>query len=456
MRIKVVQQLTQPLVVDNPPKGYAKIHVPVIKRVTAWFGLAGLPRDAAFCASICSPVYPVLQQRGNSRNENWGVMMRVMVLGGDGYLGWPTAMDFAAAGHEVVVVDNYLRRLIARGTRSEPLVDAPNLEERCEIFSSVSGRQIAARIGDCSDMMFFDGVFAEFLPDCVIHYAEQPSAPYSMRGFHEAQLTFRNNLSVTFNLIWAILRQKLDCHIVKLGTMGEYGTPNIDIEEGWIEIEHQGRRDKFLFPRQAGSLYHTTKVLDTDLLWFYVRTCGLHVTDLMQGPVYGLSTRECDGHPQLMPNFHYDDIFGTVVNRFLVQAVADVPLTVYGKGGQTRGYLNLKDTLQCVRLAAEHPAAAGELRVFNQFTEQFTVNELAERVRRAAAQLGFAVEIKPIQNPRKEREEHYYNAKHSGLLELGLQPHLMSDDVLTAMLEAIIPHKGNIDVQKIMPRVRWS
>ncbi len=382
--------------------------------------------------------------------------MRVMILGGDGYLGWPTAMHFAAAGHQVIVVDNYLRRTIARSTSSEPLFDAPNLDARADAFAAATGGQIEVAIGDCSEMTFFEPLFARIVPDIVVHYAEQPSAPYSMRGFHEAQLTLRNNLGVTFNLIWVVLRHKPDCHIVKLGTMGEYGTPNIDIEEGWIDIEHNGRSDKFLFPRQAGSLYHTTKVLDTDLLWFYVRTHGLRVTDLMQGPVYGLMTGECEGNLRLLPNFHYDDIFGTVVNRFLVQAVAGVPLTVYGKGGQTRGYLNLKDTLQCVRLAAEKPAAPGELRVFNQFTEQFTVTELAEHVKRVGTAMGLPVEIKSIPNPRKEREEHYYNAKHSGLLELGLQPHLMTDDVLAEMLRTIIPYKANIDDKKIMPRVRWS
>ncbi len=382
--------------------------------------------------------------------------MRIMILGGDGYLGWPTAMDFAAKGHEVIVVDNYLRRMIARSTCSEPLIDSPNLDDRARRFEQVAGKRIEVAVGDCADMMFLDETFAKFMPDCVIHYAEQPSAPYSMRGFQEANLTMRNNLGVTFNVIWAVLRHKPDCHIVKLGTMGEYGTPNIDIEEGWLEIDHNGRKDKFLFPRQAGSLYHTTKVLDTDLLWFYVRTYGLRVTDLMQGPVYGLSTDEADADDQLLPNFHYDDIFGTVVNRFLVQAVAGVPLTVYGKGGQTRGYLNLRDTLQCVHLASENPAGKGELRIFNQFTEQFTVNELAERVKRVGDHMGLNVEIKPIPNPRKELEEHYYNAKHSGLIELGLKPHLMTDDVLAAMLDKVLTYKDRIDPGKIMPRVRWS
>lgn len=293
-------------------------------------------------------------------------------------------------------------------------------------------------------------------PDTIIHYAEQPSAPYSMRGFREARETFQNNLDVTFNCIWAVKDIVPDCHIVKLGTMGEYGTPNIDIEEGWLDIEHKGRTDKFLFPRAAGSLYHTTKVLDTDLLWFYVRTHGLRVTDLMQGPVYGISTDEADLDPRLSPSFHYDDIFGTVVNRFLVQAVAGVPLTVYGGGGQTRGYLNLRDTLQCVRLAADIPAQKGELRIFNQLTETFTVNELAERVKKVGDQMGLNVEIKSIDNPRKEKEEHYYNPTHSGLTELGLKPHYMTDEVLGAIMERVVENRHNIVAERIMPRVRWS
>jgi len=382
--------------------------------------------------------------------------MRILILGGDGYLGWPTAMHFAARGHEVMAVDNYLRRTLALQTRSEALMPNPDLDERAEIFESVTGKRIDVRIGDCSDIGFVRSVVRESRPDVVVHYAEQPSAPYSMRGFTEAELTLRNNLSTTLNVIWAVMEEVPDCHIVKLGTMGEYGTPNIDIEEGWIEIEHKGRKDKFLYPRQAGSLYHTTKVLDTDLLWFYVRTHGLRVTDLMQGPVYGLSTDESELDARLLPNFHYDDIFGTVVNRFSVQAVAGVPLTVYGKGGQTRGYLNLRDTLQCVDLAASNPVQPGDLRVLNQFTEQFTVNELAEKISSAGARLGLATEVQHISNPRKEAEEHYYNAQHSGLLELGLEPHPMDDVVLMQLLDQVKKYRDSIATNRIMPRVKWS
>ena len=382
--------------------------------------------------------------------------MRVLILGGDGYLGWPTAMDFSVAGHDCCVADNYMRRKIAEATDSEALIVAPSLTERTQIFRAATDRDIVVRIGDLSDPDVMFEIVRDFMPDTIIHYAEQPSAPYSMRGFREARDTFQNNLDVTFNCIWAVKEIVPDCQIVKLGTMGEYGTPDIDIEEGWIEITHKGRRDTFLFPRAAGSLYHTTKVLDTDLLWFYVRTYGLRVTDLMQGPVYGMSTNEADLDPRLCPNFHYDDIFGTLVNRFLVQAVAGVPLTVYGGGGQTRGYLNLRDTLQCVRLAAESPAENGELRIFNQLTETFTVNEVAERVKIVGDKMNLNVTIKSIPNPRKEKEEHYYNPTHSGLRELGLKPHFMTEDVLAEMLERISANKSRIITNRIMPRVRWS
>lgn len=381
--------------------------------------------------------------------------MRVLILGGDGYLGWPTAMHFAARGHQVAAADNFLRRRLARETSSEPLLEPPSLPRRAKLFHEITGHEIPIESIDLTNFADTCALFKKYRPDVCIHYAEQPSAPYSMRGFEEADLTLRNNLSVTFNCIWAVKQCAPDCHIVKLGTMGEYGTPDIDIEEGWLEIEHKGRKDTFLYPRQAGSLYHTTKILDTDLLWFYVRTAGLKVTDLMQGPVYGLETDETLLHPELGTFFHYDDIFGTVVNRFLTQAAAGVPLTIYGKGGQTRGYLNLRDTLQCVELAALNPPEAGNMNIMNQLTEEFSVLEIADRVSDAAQHMGIAVNIQHIDNPRQEAEEHYYNPTHSGLLELGLKPHYMTRDVLCEMLKAILPHKDMIDSDKIMPRVTW-
>ena len=382
--------------------------------------------------------------------------MRVLILGMDGYLGWPTAMALAAKGHDVYGVDNYLRRLLALETQSEALIPLPNLIERTVLFSAKTGKTIKADVFDLRDRARLCDVVAVFQPDVIIHYAEQASAPYSMKGPNEASLTVQNNLIVTFNVIWAILQHAPDCHLIKLGTMGEYGTPDIDIEEGWLEVERKGRKQKFLYPREAGSLYHTTKVLDTDLLWFYVRIYGLRVTDLMQGPVYGLSTREAEMDDGLLPNFHYDDIFGTVINRFLVQAIAGVPLTVYGGGGQTRGYLNLCDTLQCVELAMNNPVGRGELRILNQFTETFSVNELAERVAEAGKSFGLDVKIQKIANPRREVENHYYKPAHSGLRELGLNPHFMTAERLAEMLAIVRRYSNRIDERKILPRVRWS
>ena len=382
--------------------------------------------------------------------------MKVLILGGDGYLGWPTAMNLSQNNHEVLVVDNYLRRIMAESTDSDSLIPAPNLSERVKLFEEISNRKIHTSIGDLTDSDFMNSIVKEFMPDCIIHYAEQPSAPYSMKGAKEAKQTFKNNLDVTFNVIWALIQFAPNCHLVKLGTMGEYGTPNIDIEEGWIEIEHKGRKQKFLYPRAAGSLYHTTKILDTDLLWFYVRTYGLKVTDLMQGPVYGLLTPETLLDEKLLPSFHYDDIFGTVVNRFLIQSIAGVPLTVYGKGGQTRGYLNLLDTLQCVKLASENPANNGELRIFNQITETFTVNELANRIKKAGDIIGLNVKIESISNPRQEMEEHYYNPSHTGLMELGLEPNYMSEEVLGELLDKLMLYKDRIIKRRILPRVKWK
>jgi UDP-sulfoquinovose synthase len=238
--------------------------------------------------------------------------------------------------------------------------------------------------------------------------------------------------------------------------MGEYGTPNIEIEEGWIDIEHKGRKDRFLFPRQAGSLYHTTKIMDTDLLWFYVRVWGLRVTDLMQGPVYGLETEETGNDDSLYSFLNYDEIFGTVINRFIVQAVHGFPLTVYGQGGQMRGYLNLKDTLNCVKLTIENPAKKGELRVFNQFTETFTVNEIAERIKAAARMLGVDATIRSVPNPRKEAEKHYYKPTHTGLISLGLKPTYLTEEVLCGMMNVVLRYKNRIDSSKFLKNINWN
>ena len=382
--------------------------------------------------------------------------MRIIILGGDGYLGWPTAMHLSSCGHDVAVVDNYLRRKLMQDEDVEPLFGVPNLHERVRFWKNHCGKEISLFIGDLQQWDFVSRIFREFQPEAVVHYAEQPSAPYSMLRREAATLTINNNLGVTANVIFAVREFCPAAHIVKLGTMGEYGTPNIDIEEGWMEINHNGRKDKFLYPRQAGSLYHTTKIMDTDLLWYYVRIWDLRVTDLMQGPVYGIFTEDTDQNESLFPFFSYDELFGTVLNRFIVQAVVGYPLTVYGKGGQTRGYLNIKDTINCVRLSLENPGNNGELRIFNQFTETFSVNDLAGKVQSVGKQLGINVRIKNIENPRQELEEHYYNPKHTGLLELGLEPNFLTDDILAGMIEHVAKHKENIARHKIFRGTKWA
>ncbi len=394
--------------------------------------------------------------------------MHILILGGDGYLGWPTAMNLSQAGYEVTVVDNYFRRNSCLELDVGMLYPLPSLVERARIWHQCSGKEIKVVIGDLTDpelvrSFFNDSVQYAFTvtdkqfatPEAVIHYAEQPSAPYSVLNYKYANITLSNNLLVTNNLMFAVRDLSPETHIVKLGTMGEYGTPDIDIEEGWLEIEHKGRKDTFLFPRQAGSLYHTSKIMDTDLLWFGVRMWDLRVTDLMQGPVYGIETEESLADPRLRTIFNYDEIFGTVINRFIVQAVVGYPLTVYGAGGQTRGYINIKDTLQCVHRAVENPAKAGELRIFNQIMETFSVQELAEMTCRVAKDCGYDVQLKHIENPRKEAEEHYYNPSYQGLLNLGVKPNYLTDEVMVEMLEIVESFKDSIRNDVIFRGVKW-
>ncbi len=394
--------------------------------------------------------------------------MHVLILGGDGYLGWPTAMYFSKRGYDVTVVDNYLRRNNCTAIDVGMLYPVPTLQARAKLWYEKTGREIKVVIGDLTDpelmRSLFDGratyswaVNEEFtgVPESVIHYAEQPSAPFSLIDYKTANLTVSNNLLVTNNLMFALKDLSPDTHVVHIGTMGEYGTPNIDIEEGWIDIEHKGRQDRFLFPRQAGSLYHTTKVMDTDLIWFCVRMWGLRVTNLMQGPVYGLETHETEGDERLYPIFNYDEVFGTIVNRFITQAVVGYPLTVYGRGGQTRGYLNINDTLQCVGKSVETPAKAGEFRIFNQIMETFTALELAEFTQRVGANLGYDVQIDHLDNPRKEAEEHYYNPTYQGLIDIGVEPHYLTDDVMAGMFRVVERYRDNVRKDVIFRGVKW-
>src|SRR3989344_1507043 len=383
--------------------------------------------------------------------------MRVLILGGDGYLGWPTAMHFAAHGNEVVVVDNGAKRQWEQEVGGTPLWDVPTLQRRVRTWNSMRQTQIKMRFGDITNYHFLcDKVFGPFKPEVIVHYAEQPSAPYSMGGIREAAYTQFNNVIGTLNVIGAMQKYAPDAHLIKLGTMGEYGTPNIDIEEGWLELEHNGRRDRVLYPKRAGSWYHQSKVHDSHNIEFACRVWGLRATDLNQGIVYGIDTDEMALHLDLRTSFHYDAVFGTVINRFCVQAAAGKLLSVYGRGGQTRGFLNIKDTLACVELAAKNPANQGEFRVFNQFTEVFSIADLTTMVVAAANLCGIDAEIKRIKNPRVEAETHYYNAKNTSLLSLGLQPHLLTQLVLMRMINKIKRDKNLIDVDIMNPKIQWK
>jgi UDP-sulfoquinovose synthase len=382
--------------------------------------------------------------------------VRILILGGDGYLGWPTAMSLSQAGHDVSVVDNFLRRAMSTELGADSLTPISSLHDRIGAWTDVTGKEIACHVGDLTDPGFVDDLFRAEQPDAVVHYGEQPSAPYSMIDRKHAISTQTNNVVGTLNVLYAMRDITPEAHLVKLGTMGEYGTPNIDIEEGFIDIDHNGRKDTLPFPKLPGSMYHLSKVHDSHNIHFACRIWGLRATDLNQGVVYGIRTDETDLDERLCTRFDYDEVLGTALNRFCVQAVVGYPLSVYGKGGQTRGFLNIIDTIQCVTLAIENPAARSEYRVFNQFTEQFSVNELAGRVKRVAGDLGINVTISSVTDPRIEAEEHYYNATHTKLIELGLKAHLLSDEVIAHAIETIQRYKDRILIAPIAPRTRWD
>ena len=381
--------------------------------------------------------------------------MKIAVLGGDGYCGWATALYLSQKGHSVAIVDNYLRRQWDHELGAQTLTPIRPLTDRLRVWQNLTGKTIELFVGDVADYDFLSTTFKDFAPEAVVHFAEQRSAPYSMIDRKHAVFTQVNNVVGTLNVLFAIREINTDCHLIKLGTMGEYGTPNIDIEEGYITIEHNGRKDVLPFPKQPGSFYHLSKVHDSHNMMFACKIWGLRATDLNQGVVYGTTTDETAMDEALINRFDYDDVFGTVLNRFCVQAAIGQPLTVYGKGGQTRGFLDIRDTVRCVELACENPAKKGECRVYNQFTERFSVLDLAHMVETAGKKLGLSVEIDHLPDPRVEAEEHYYNAKHSKLVDLGLEPHLLSDALLDSLVNIALQYRDRIDASLMLPQVNW-
>ena len=382
--------------------------------------------------------------------------MKILIIGADGYLGWPTAMALSSKGHEVVVFDNFSKRKIELEEGVGPLWHVPTLNERIKNWKALTSHQIILETGDLINDRFVYNLLNQHKPDAIIHYGEQPSAPYSMKGLRQAVFTQHNNVIGNLNLLFAIKSCCPDTHLIKLGTMGEYGTPNIDIEEGYLDIMHNGREDTVLFPKKPFSFYHLSKVHDSNNIYFVCKNWNLRATDLNQGYVYGIDTDETILGDNINTSFHYDDIFGTVLNRFCVQAVAGIPLTVYGKGQQKRACLNIKDTIKCVEIAIENPANHGEYRVFNQFTETFSINELAKLVQDSCHEFKIDVQVDHIKNPRIEAEEHYYNPKNNKLLELGLKPNLLSSKVIKSMVKNILNNKDNINRDIILPKIKWK
>ena len=382
--------------------------------------------------------------------------MRVLVIGGDGYCGWATALYLSDRGHEVGILDSLVRRHWDQQLQIDTLTPIAPIKQRIQRWKDLTHKHIDLFVGDITNYAFLDKALTEFQPEAIVHFGEQRSAPFSMIDREHAVLTQTNNVVGTLNLLYIIREKFPDCHLVKLGTMGEYGTPNIDIEEGYITIEHNGRKDTLPYPKQPGSFYHLSKVHDSHNIHFACRVWGLRATDLNQGVVYGVLTDQTGMDELLINRLDYDGVFGTALNRFCIQAAVGHPLTVYGKGGQTRSFLDIRDTVRCVELALETPAKPGEFRVFNQFTELFDVLELAKKVQEAGQSLGLKVEIDHIENPRVEAEEHYFHAKNTSLLDLGLQPHYLSDSLLDSLLNFAVRYQGRVDRSEILPKVKWK
>ncbi|MDB9425394.1 NAD-dependent epimerase/dehydratase family protein [Microcystis aeruginosa CS-564/01] len=382
--------------------------------------------------------------------------MRVLVIGGDGYCGWATALHLSNRGYEVGILDSLVRRYWDLQLGCDTLTPIAPISHRIQRWQDLTGKSIDLFVGDINDYDFLIQSLRQFQPDTIVHFGEQRSAPFSMIDREHAVLTQVNNVVGNLNILYAMKEEFPDAHLVKLGTMGEYGTPNIDIEEGYITIEHNGRKDTLPYPKQPGSMYHLSKVHDSHNIHFACRMWGLKATDLNQGVVYGVLTEETGMDEMLINRLDYDGVFGTALNRFCIQAAIGHPLTVYGKGGQTRGFLDIRDTVRCLELAIANPAQSGEFRVFNQFTELFSVGDLALMVKKAGSALGLNVEINNLDNPRIELEEHYFNAKNTKLLDLGLQPHYLSDSLLDSLLNFATKYKNRVDMNHILPKVTWK
>jgi UDP-sulfoquinovose synthase len=384
--------------------------------------------------------------------------MRVFIAGIDGYLGWSLAVYLAARGTEVSGLDGYFRRDWVAEVGSQSATPIRRMTERLEAFTEHFGENLQFRKGNLCDFNSVLNCLRTFRPDAIVHFGEMPSAPFSMIDVDHCVYTHTNNLVGTLNILHAMRDACPDAHLVKLGTMGEYGTPNIDIAEGFFDIEYRGRRDRLPFPRQAGSWYHQTKVHDSNNIMLACRLWGLRSTDIMQGVVFGTRIDEMAADERLITRFDFDQCFGTAINRFCAQAVVGLPLTPFGAGHQKRGFLPLRDSMQCIGIALSNPPDAGQYRVFNQFEEVYDITGLAQKVQRVARGLGIDVDVRRVENPRKEMEEHYYKPDHQNLLDLGYKPTHDVDVEIASMLGDLSRYRGRIAARRraLTPDIRWD
>ncbi|MBA3629951.1 MAG: NAD-dependent epimerase/dehydratase family protein [Actinobacteria bacterium] len=384
--------------------------------------------------------------------------MRVFIPGVDGYLGWSLAQHLAARGHQIAGADLFFRRKWVDEMESWSATPIASMDERLKAFKERYGRELEFWEGDLTEWDFVESIFKEFRPDAVVHLGECPSAPFSMVDVHHAVMVQTNNIVSTFNLMFAMKDITPEAHLIKLGTMGEYGTPDMDIPEGFFDIEFRGRKGRLPFPRGAGSWYHWSKVHGSNNIMFACKLWDLRATDVMQGVVFGTRIDEMAGDERLLTRLDFDGSFGTAINRFCCQAVIGHPLTPFGKGLQKRGFLPLRDSMQCLTLALDHPAEVGEYRVFNQFEEVYGVTDLAHKVQAAAGELGIESEIRALVNPRVELEDHYYNPDHKHLLDLGYEPSHDVNAELRIMLEDLMKYRDRIDAKRdvLIPDVKWK
>jgi UDP-sulfoquinovose synthase len=386
--------------------------------------------------------------------------MRILITGIDGYIGWPLTAYLVSRGHTIAGIDNFARRRWVEEIGGWSALPIASMSERIDGLADRFGQRISFWQGDLLDALFVESIVKEWRPEAIIHLGQCASAPYSMLDREHCMFVQMTNVVSTLNLLFAIKDHCPAAHLIKIGSMGEYGTPNVDIPEGFFEVEFRGRLDRLPFPRQANSWYHWSKVHDSNNMMFACRLWNIRATDIMQGTVFGTRPPEMVDEESTwsLTRLDFDQAFGTVINRFCCQAVIGHPLTIYGTGSQTRSFLTLGESIGCLELLLENPPNPGEYRVVNQFSYLFSIQELANMVRETSAKLGMNVECIHMENPRGEVEGHYYNPDNTTLRRLGHDPQIITADVIALMLQGLMLHRDRIVEKKhaLLPTVLWG